>query len=232
MIMSFLPIGILADSNNEKDERKAVIGLFGSLIAPSIFSSAKTEHLAFSIHGRTITNEGEVPDYDLSESPKDNIDSYQIYLNGRFGGFGATLGFGQGNEFEFSQPLILSVDYKLGLFEDAPLFDAAIDAQYSLIYLPKADKIKVSAPGFGVASINGLVGANLIIFEPYAGITLNYVYLNSEDELFSVWKPIPKLGLKIKPLPLVNIGGELSFLMNEKPLNNSWIWNFGASVRF
>jgi hypothetical protein len=72
-----------------------------------------------------------------------------MYLNGRIGGFGATLGFGQGNEFEFSQPLILSVDYKLGLLKGTTL-NAAIDGQYSMIYLPEEKTMKVSASKFQV----------------------------------------------------------------------------------
>ncbi len=216
-------------ASTDDKERNEIIGLFGTLLAPSIFSSGKSENICLSIHGRLITGEGEVPDF--NKDVKDNIDSLQVYLNGRFGGFGATIGFGQGNEFEFSQPLIFSVDYKVGLLKKS-MINAAIDGQYSMIYLPQEKTIKVSAPGFGVASINGLISTNLLfLFEPYAGITLNYVYLNSKDKLYTVWKPVPKLGLKVKVLPLVNIGSEVTFVMNDQ-INDSWLWNFGASIRF
>lgn len=230
LLISLVQMCAFASSDSDDSEKNEVIGLFGSLLAPSIFSSARSEHIAGTIYGRTLTNEGEVPDF--NGDIKGNIDSYQIYINGRFGGFGATIGFGQGNEFEFSQPLILSVDYKISLLGDTPIIDAAIDAQYSMIYLPDEEIIKVSAPGFGVASINGLVSAKLLfIFEPYAGVTLNYVYLDSEEDLYTVWKAIPKVGLKLNLLPFLNVGGELAFVTNET-LNNSWVWSFGATARF
>jgi len=237
-ILSFLlffavfPVYSQVISSNEidKNERDEVVGLFGTILAPSIFSSAKAEKLSFSVYGRSITGEGEVPDFD--GDVKEKIDSLQVFINARMGGLGATVGFGQGNEFEFSQPLIVSVDYKLTIPELLPIIDAAIDAQYSMIYLPKEKIIKVSAPGFGTASINGIVSANLLfILEPYAGVTFNYVYLDSEDEFIKIWKTVPKLGLKLKILPVVNIGTELSFVDN-KYINSSWIWNIGATARF
>ena len=212
------------------EERQEVVGLFGSLLAPSIFSSARTEKISASIYGGVVTGEGKVPDFD--GSIRDNIDSLQVHINGRLGGFGATIGFGQGNEFEFSQPFIISVDYKFGLPELIPIVDMAIDGQYSMIYLPNEEIIKVSAPGFGVASINGIISAKLLFFlEPYVGATFNYVYLDSEDELIKVWKAIPKLGLKLNIIPFANIGTEISFIKN-KYLDSSWIWNMGASVKF
>jgi len=213
-----------------KGERDEVVGLFGTLLAPSIFTTASSEKLSASIYGRTLTGEGKVPDFD--GSVKDNIDSLQVFINGRLGDLGATIGFGQGNEFEFSQPLILSVDYKVGLLGGVPVVDAAIDAQYSMIYLPDEENIKVSAPGYGVVSLNGIVSADLLfLLEPYAGLTLNYVYLNSEEEFISVWKPVPKIGAKIKLLPFVSVGTEVIFIINEH-LNSAWMWNFGASARF
>ncbi len=227
MIVSCLPASVLADS--DADEKEEVIGLFGSLLAPSIFTTARCESLQASIFGRVITGEGQVPDF--SGGVKDNIDSLQLYINGRLGGFGATIGFGQGNEFEFSQPLILSVDYKIEFLDMIPIFDAAIDVQYSMIYLPDKKTIKVSTPGFGVASLNGLFSTYLLFLEPYAGLTLNYVYLDSKDKLYTVWKPVPKVGLMIKPIPFVCIGSEVSLIMNET-LNDSWAWNFGVRVRF
>jgi hypothetical protein len=232
LLISVIPASIFASSDNGKDkETTEVVGLFGTLLAPSIFSSAKSEKMGVSLYGRTITGAGEVPDFNKA-NPKKAIDSLQIYINGRISGFGATIGFGQGNEFEFKDPFILSVDYKLDLLKGVPVVDAAIDAQYSMIYLPDEKTIKVSAPGFGVVSINGLVSANLLfLLEPYAGVTLNYVYLNSKDNPFSVWKTIPKLGLKLNLLPFVSIGSEVSFIKNEI-LNDSWIWNIGASARF
>lgn len=233
LLISIIPLNTIASSDkndNDKDkERTEIVALFGTLLAPSIFCSAKPEKIGVSMYGRLITGEGEVPDF--GTDVKDNIDSLQVYLNGRVGGFGATLGFGQGNEFEFSQPLILSVDYKLTLLKSA-LLNAAVDGQYSMIYLPDEKTIKVSAPGFGVASINGIISANILfLLEPYAGATLNYVYLNSKDELYDVWKLVPKLGLKLKILPFVSVGSEVSFVMNDI-INDSWLWNFGASVKF
>jgi len=230
-LLSVLPASVFASlDKNKNDERTEVVGLFGTLLAPSIFTTAKSEKLSASLYARSITGEGEVPD--ISGDVKDKIKSLQVYINGRIGGFGATIGFGQGNEFEFSQPLILSVDYKLSLLKGVPILAAAIDAQYTMIYLPDKKTIKVSAPGFGVVSINGLVSADLLFFlEPYAGVSLNYVYLNSKDDPYSVWKPVPKLGLKLKILPFFSIGSEVTFVTN-KVLNNSWIWNIGATARF
>jgi hypothetical protein len=236
LLISIIPFNAIAslDQNDNDKERTEIVALFGTLLAPSIFCSAKPEKIAgVSIYGRMITGEGEVPDF--GTEVKDNIDSLQIYLNGRVGGFGATLGFGQGNEFEFSQPLILSVDYKLTFLKSA-LLNAAVDGQYSTIYLPDEKTMKVSALGFGVASINGLISANILsLLEPYAGVTLNYVYLNSKEnsknKLYDVWKAVPKLGLKVKLLPFVSVGSEVSFLMNDI-INDSWLWNFGASVKF
>jgi len=231
LLVSIIPLNAIAslDENDKDKERTEIVALFGTLLAPSIFSSAKPDKIGVSMYGRIITGEGEVPDFNTDV--KGNIDSLQIYLNGRVGGFGATIGFGQGNEFEFSQPLILSVDYKLTLLKSA-LFNAAVDGQYSMIYLPDQKTIKVSAPGFGVASINGLISADILfLLEPYAGVTLNYVYLNSKDELYDVWKAVPKLGLKLKLLPFVSVGSEVSFVMNDM-INDSWLGNFGASVKF
>jgi hypothetical protein len=229
-LLSVLPASVFASSKNKDEEQAEVVGLFGTLLAPSIFTTAKSEKLSASLFARSITGEGEVPDF--SGNVKDKIESLQVYINGRMGGFGATIGFGQGNEFEFSQPLILSVDYKVSLLKDTPILSAAIDGQYTMIYLPDKKTIKVSAPGFGVASINGLISADLLFFlEPYAGVSLNYVYLNSKDDPYSVWKTVPKLGLKLKILPFISIGSEVTFITNNI-LNDSWIWNMGATVRF
>ncbi|MDQ1327705.1 MAG: hypothetical protein QG641_988 [Candidatus Poribacteria bacterium] len=230
-LLSVLPVSVFASlDKNKDDERTEVVGLFGTLLTPSIFTTAKSEKLSASLFGRAITGEGEVPDF--SGDVKDKVESLQIYINGRMGGFGATIGFGQGNEFEFSQPLILSVDYKVSLLKGVPILAAAIDGQYTMIYLPDRKTIKVSAPGFGVASINGLVSADLLFFlEPYAGVSLNYVYLNSKDDPYSVWKTVPKLGLKLNILPFISIGSEVTFVTN-KILNDSWIWNIGATARF
>ncbi|MGQ9609813.1 MAG: hypothetical protein ACUVWN_10945 [bacterium] len=223
-------VSLVSASAIGEEEQKEVVGLFGSLLAPSIFSTARTERLSASIYGGVITGEGEVPDFD--GSIKDSIDSLQVYVSGRLGRFGATLGFGQGNEFEFSQPFIISVDYKLGLPELIPFINMAIDGQYSMIYLPNEKIIKVSAPGFGVASVNGIISAKLLFFfEPYVSATFNYIYLDSEDEFIKVWKAIPKLGLKLNIIPVVNIGTEISFIKN-KYIDSSWVWNMGASVKF
>ena len=155
-----------------------------------------------------------------------------IYVNGRLSGLGLTLGFGEGNEFEFSQPIIVSADYKAGLIKNDPAVDAALDVQYSMIVLPDEETIDVSALGFGVVSINGLLSTNVIpILEPYAGVTLNYVYLNSDAAGFiEAWKAVPKAGLKAN-LGLLSIGSEVTFIVN-KHIDSAWMWNLGASARF
>ena len=126
----------------------------------------------------------------------------------------------------------MAVDYKAGLLENNPSLDAAIDFQYSMIVLPDEEKIEVSALGFGVISINGLISANLLtILEPYAGFTLNYIYLNSDTEgSINAWKPIPKVGLRVG-FGAVAIGTELS-LINNKYIDSAWMWNLGATVKF
>jgi len=171
-----------------------------------------------------------VTDFDGSVS--DEVNEMTIFVSARLGGLGATIGFGEGSEFEFSQPVILSVDYKVGLLDSEPMLDAAIDVQYSMIALTDEEKIDVSALGFGVISINGLVSASLLpIVEPYLGLTLNYVYLNSDSEgLIDSWKPIPKVGVRAG-FGLVSVGAELSLISN-KYIDSAWIWNLGASVRF
>ena len=214
----------------DEEVRDEVVGLFGTLLTPSIFTPASSEQFSVSLYGRTLTEEGEVPNFDGSF--EDEIDQMTIFASARLSGLGLTLGFGQGSEFEFSQPVILSVDYKAGLLEDNPTLDAAIDVQYSMIALPDEEKIDVSALGFGVVSINGLISANLLtIVEPYAGLTINYIYLNSDAEGFiDVWKPVPKVGLRAG-FGLVSIGAEVSFINNEH-IDSAWMWNLGASVKF
>lgn len=217
----------------DEDVRDEVVGLFGTLLAPSIFTTAGPEQFSVSLYGRSLTAEGEVPDFgETLEDAKDKIDEMTIFASARLNGLGFTLGFGEGSDFEFSQPVILSVDYKAGLLKNDPRMDAAIDFQYSMIVLPDEEKIEVSALGFGVVSINGLISANLLsIAEPYAGVTLNYVYLNSETEGFiDVWKPIPKVGLRAG-FGAISVGTELSFINNEH-LDSAWMWNLGATVRF
>ena len=228
MLLATFPVcSVMAFDEDVRDE---VVGLFGTLLAPSIFTPASSERLAVSIYGRSLTAEGDVPDFDGTFS--DEIDEMTIFVGARLAGLGLTLGFGQGSEFEFSQPIIVSVDYKVGLLEDEPVLDAAIDIQYSMIVLPDEEKIDVSALGFGVVSINGLVSANLLsLLEPYLGLTLNYVYLNSDTEGFiNAWKPIPKIGVRAG-FGLVSIGAEVA-LMKNKHIDSAWIWNLGATVKF
>jgi hypothetical protein len=211
-------------------DRDEVIGLFGTLMVPSVFTTASSERLvAASLYGRALTGEGEVPD--LDGDFRDNIDQLQMFASARLAGFGLALGLGTGSDFEFSQPFVLSVDYKKGLLGKTPIVDAAVDAQYSMVVLTDTDDIEVSALGFGVFSINGIVSANLLMLEPYAGLTLNYIYLNTKEEDFvGVWKPIPKLGLQYTVLPFIKVGAELSFIINER-LDSAWMWNMGVSVR-
>lgn len=219
-----------SEPSDFEEVRDEVVGLFGTLLSPSIFTPASSEKLSVSVYGRSLTAEGEVPDFDGSFS--DEIDEMTIFVGARLGGLGATIGFGQGSEFEFSQPIIVSVDYKTSLLENAPMVDAAIDFQYSIIALPDEENINVSVLGFGVFSINGLVSATALpIVEPYLGITLNYVYLNSDTEGYiDAWKPIPKAGVQVGFGPL-SIGAELALIKN-KHIDSAWIWNLGASVRF
>ncbi|MFC1714267.1 hypothetical protein ACFL6S_11405 [Candidatus Poribacteria bacterium] len=214
----------------DEDVREEVVGLFGTLQAPSIFTTAKSEQFSISLYGRSLNAEGEVPDFDGTF--EDEIDELTIFASVRLNGLGLTAGFGEGSEFEFSQPVIVSLDYKAGLLENNPSADAAIDFQYSIIVLPDEEKIEVSALGFGVISINGLISANLLsIAEPYAGFTLNYVYLNSDTEgSIKAWKPVPKVGLRVG-FGAVAISTELS-LINNKHIDSAWMWNLGATVRF
>jgi hypothetical protein len=217
------------DTFNE-EVRDEVVGLFGALLAPSIFTSASSEQALISVHGRLLTAEGEVPNFDGSF--EDEINEMTVYVSGRLSGIGLTLGFGEGSDFEFSQPVVVSVDYKASLMKNAPTVDAALDVQYSMIVLPDEEKIEVSALGFGVFSINGLVSANLLsIAEPYAGLTLHYVYLNSDAEgRIEAWKLIPKVGLRAG-FRAVSVGTEISFI-NNKHIDSAWMWELGATVRF
>lgn len=227
-ILLFVTFPAFADIGEE--ERDEVVGTFGALLVPSVFTTAGSERLGASLYGRTLTGEGEVPDFD--GNVRDSIDQLQLFASGRMKGLGLTLGLSPGStKLEFSQPFILSVDYKAGLLEETPIVDAAVDAQYSMIVLTDKKDIEVSALGFGVFSINGIVSANLLVLEPYAGLTLNYVYINAKDEDFiGVWKPIPKLGLQYTVLPLIKVGAEIAFIKN-KHLNSSWMWNMGVSVK-
>lgn len=213
-----------------EEEREDVVGLFGALLVPSIFTTASSERLSASLYGRTLTGEGEVPDFDGDF--RDNVDQLQIFASGRLGGLGATIGFGQGSDFEFSQPFILSADYKLGLMKETPIVDAAADVQYSMIVLPDEKDIEVSALGFGVFSISGMVSANLLFLaEPYGILTFNYVYLNPEEEDFvGVLKVVPKVGLKFKVLPMISVGTEIG-IITSKHLDTAWMWNIGVSAR-
>jgi hypothetical protein len=219
-----------ADDMIGEEERDEVVGLFGTLLVPSTFTTASSERLAASIYGRTLTGEGEVPDFD--GNVRDNIDQLQMFASARIGGLGLTIGFGQGSDFEFSQPLTVSADYKIGLLKGTPIVDAAADVQYSMIVLPDKKDIEVSALGFGVFSISGMVSANLLFLaEPYGALTFNYVYLNPGDEdLIGVWKLVPKIGLRVKILPMISVGTEIGVITNEY-INTSWMWNIGVSAK-
>lgn len=213
------------------DETKEVVGLFGTLLVPSIFTSAGTEKLGVSLYGRTLTGEGEVPDFE-SRDVKEEINGLAIFASGRMSGFGLTVGLGPGGDLEFSQPFVLSLDYKKGFLGKTPIVDAAADVQYSMIVLPNEEKIKVSALGFGVLSINGMVSANLLMLEPYVGVTLNYVYLSpGEKDFIGVWKIVPKLGLQYTVLPLIAVAAEIKIIRNEH-LNSAWMWDMGITARF
>jgi hypothetical protein len=219
-----------ADAQIGEEERDDVVGLFGALLVPSIFTAASSERIgAASLYGRTLTGEGDVPDFDGDF--RDNVDQLQIFASGRIGGLGVTIGFGQGSDFEFSQPFILSADYKLGLMKETPIVDAAADVQYSMIVLPDEKDIEVSALGFGVFSISGMVSANLLFLaEPYGILTFNYIYLNPEEEDFiGVLKVVPKIGLKFKVLPMVSVGAEIGIITSEH-LDTSWMWNIGVTA--
>jgi len=212
----------------DEEIRDEVVGLFGTLLTPSIFTTPGMEDFGISLYGRTLTDEGEVPDFD--ESPRNEIDEMTIFVSGRLKGLGLTLGFGEGSEFEFSQPFIASLDYKVNFMERERTVDSAIDLQYSMIVLPDEEAIDVSAVGFGVASITGMISADLQFLEPYAGLKLNYVYLNSESEPIKVWKLVPHVGLQVKPLPSIRVGTELRFIKNEH-LQSAWLWDVGINVK-
>ena len=218
------------DAQISEEERDEVVGLFGTLLVPSIFTTASSERLGASLYGRTLTGEGKVPDFD--GDIRDNIDQLQIFASGRVGGLGLTIGFGQGSDFEFSQPFILSADYKLGLMKETPIVDVAADVQYSMIVLQDEEDIEVSALGFGVFSISGIVSANLpFLAEPYGVLTLNYVYLNPEEgDSIRVLKVVPKIGLKFNVLPMISVGAEIGVISNED-LDTSWMWSIGVSAR-
>ena len=100
---------------SDEEMRNDVVGLFGALLTPSVFTAASMENLSLSVYGRRVTGEGEVPDFD--KKPADEINEMELFLSGRLGGLGLTLGFGQGSDFEFSQPVILAIDYKTGFLE-------------------------------------------------------------------------------------------------------------------
>jgi hypothetical protein len=215
-----------------EDVTNDVIGLFGMLLTPSIFTTPGHENAGLSLYGRALTSEGEVPDFgeDLDDA-EEKIDDMTIFISGRLRKAGLTLGFGQGNDFQFSQPFIMSVDYKLDFARrERSVMNAAVDFQYTMIILPEEDEIEVSAAGFGVFSINGMLSADLRILEPYVGLNLNYVYLNSERKSYQLWKPVPEFGLQIKPLPRVRVGAEVRFIDNEF-LESAWMWDIGFNIK-
>ena len=218
--------GVLFDD----DVRDEVVGLFGVLLTPSIFTPSSPEDPGFLIYGRTLTEEDEVPDFDGDF--EDEIDEMAIFASGRIGGLGLTVGFGEGSDFEFSKPFIASIDYKASFLKDRPRLDAAIDVQYSMIVLTEEEEINVSALGFGVVSISGILSAKILsLFEPYVGIALHYVYLDSEAESIRVMKPVPKAGMQIRLFSPLVVGVEVKFIENEN-FNSAWMWDVGAGLRF
>ena len=214
------------------DVRDEVVSLFGAYLVPSVFTTASLDKMTVSLYGRTLTGEDEVPDFDGSS--RDVIDEMNVYANVRMGGLGLTLGFGQGNAFEFSKPVVMSVDYKLNFMEEDSTVNTALDLQYSMIALRDEENIQVSALGFGVVSVNGLISAEVLhLLEPYAGITFHYIYLNSDLQgNIRVWKIVPKLGLRANILPAISATSEVTFIKNEHPVNSVWMWNIGVSVNF
>ena len=236
IVLSVLLLAALSAqaADNSKDERDEIVSLFGALSTPSIFTPATSEDLAVLLYGRAITGEGDVPDFDGDF--RGQIDELQMFLTGRLGGLGLTLGFGQGSEFEFSQPFILSVDYKAGLTKEGGIIggmiDAAVDAQYSMIVLPDEKNIGTSALGFGVFSATGLLSTDVLpLIEPYVGLSLNYVYLRPEnDDFIGVLKLIPRAGAHIRLLA-ITVGTEIKFLKNSN-LDSAWMWDIGAGIRF
>ena len=221
-----------ADVTFNEDVRDEVVGLFGVLLTPSILTPASSEDSGLIIYGRKLTEEDEVPDFD--GDIQDEIDEMAIFAGGRIGGLGLTLGFGEGSDFEFSKPFIASVDYKASLLKDRPRLDAAIDVQYSMIVLTEEEEINVSALGFGVVSISGILSAKLLsLFEPYVGIALHYVYLDSdeEEELIRVLKVVPRAGLQLRLFSPLVVGAEVKFIENEN-LSSAWMWDVGVGLRF
>ncbi len=232
-VVIFLSFGFssyAADTNISIPIRNEVVGLFGVLFTPSPFVPASMEGAGFLVYGRTITNEGEVPDFD--GDIKSKIDESMIFASGRIGSLGLSVGFGQGSEFEFSQPFMASIDVKRYLLKDDPLFDAAVDLQYSMIVLTEEKEIHVAMPGFGVASVNGIMSARITsLVEPYIGLSFHFIYLNTEEDFIGLLKVIPRAGLQVKLFSPITIGAEVKFI-NDQNLGSAWMWDIGAGLRF
>jgi hypothetical protein len=229
-ILLFSALFAIADVEFNEEVRDEVVGLFGVLLTPSIFTPASSEDAGLLMYGRTLTDEGKVPDFD--GDIEDEIDELAIFAGGRIRGVGLTLGFGEDSEFEFSQPFIASIDYKASLMKENPNLDAAVDIQYSMIVLTEEEEINVSATGFGVVTVSGILSARLFsVLEPYIGLAIHYVYLNSEEEDIRVLKPIPRAGLQIILFSPLVVGTEVKFINNEN-LESAWMWDVGVGFRF
>ena len=64
----FATFPVYSDTASEEGVRDEIVGLFGSLLAPSIFTTAKSEQLSISVYGRSLTAEGEVPGIAVHDS--------------------------------------------------------------------------------------------------------------------------------------------------------------------
>ena len=228
--VGFPSVADYVDTDMNDESKEEVVALFGILLTPSTFAPASSTNLEFSIYGRTVTDEGQVPDY--NGDFRGAIDQVPIFASLRMNGLGITAGFAQGSEFEFSQPFIAALDYKSDLLKEQTQIGASIDVQYAMIVVTDEKRVEISASGFGVFSVTGTVSANLLqVLEPYAGISFHYIYLNAGEDRIRVARVIPKVGLQVTVLSPFILGSEIKLIRNQN-LQSAWMWDMGVSLRF
>ncbi len=203
------------------------IGLEEILFAPSPFVTAGEDDLMVSAYLRTTEKEGEVPS-DFNEI----WDTAERFLTLRLKGWGATLGWVDGPKSKLSEPQILAVDYKLPLQGGDDRTAFAVDFKFATQKLPKAT-LRQSVLDFGVFSITGVASKEVsLIFEPYGGVMLNYIYINaSESHLTDLWKMVPFAGVRVYISPFVQAVLEV----NRARVGSNdpqWTWHLGTSIRF
>jgi hypothetical protein len=203
------------------------IGIEEILFAPTSFVTATEDDLMISGYLRTTTQEGKAPE-DLSKT----VDNAERFLNFRLGRWGATFGWLGGGQAKLMEPHILATDYKLSLRDAKDHTAFAVDFKYATQKLPQKT-LRESFLDFGVFSITGIASQEVsLIFEPYSGVTANYVYLDAAaPKLISLWKVVPFVGIRIHISPFV----QAVFELNRAQLGSQdarLTWNLGASVRF